>query len=425
MINGKEVRVDCGPPDDRGIRLVLASRGARSHRDRFNTDSAYHRERFRKAASDKLGLMMAQEVEDLERAIIASADETDSGADHKPLATPRLVGLDTVKAKQIHWFWDGRFPRGAIIDLHGDPGEAKSQIGLNLAARYSTGTTMPPHSLPGGCEPGNTLLLAAEDDLERTIKPRLQALDADMQRITHLKTVETWDGDERQIQLPLDLPVIEQVITEKNIGLVIVDVLSAFVQEGLNMNSDSDMRRLFSPVSALAERTQSTWLFLRHLNKKSGTSSMYRAGGSVAIIAAARAAFTVAPHPDNPATKVFAPVKFNLGPTPRSLTYTIEPAGGVSRVVWGGETDMSAHDILGSNVGGKSGSKVDAAKEIIEDVLGNGPRGSNEVEQEIERAGISKSTYWRARKELRVTAQKTDFDGQWLLSLPADDSEFQ
>lgn len=333
------------------------------------------------------------------------------------------TAVDTIEAKPIHWFWDGYFPRGAVVLIDGDPGEGKSQLAVNIAARYSIGSTMPPHTLPGG-EPGNALLLAAEDDLERTIKPRLAACDADMSRIDYLRTVETWDGDEMPIQLPLHLPVIEPIIVEKKIGLVVVDVLSTFIQEGLNMNSDADMRRLFSPVSASAERTQTTWIFLRHLNKKQGTSSMYRGGGSVAIIAAARAAFAVAPHPEDENTKVFAPTKFNLGPTPRSLTYSIEPAGGVSRVVWGGETDMSAHDILGGNRGDKGGSKFDQAKEIIEDVLGDGPRGSNEVEQACRDAGISDSTYWRARRALKVTAEKTEYQGQWLLSLPADDSDW-
>jgi hypothetical protein len=160
------------------------------------------------------------------------------------------------------------------------------------------------------------------------------------------------------------------------------------------------------------------FLTLRHLNKKEGTRAMYRAGGSIAISGAARAQFAVAPNPDDPNEKVFVPIKYNLGPRPHSLTYTIEAAGDSSRIVWGGQSDLSAADVLrGQSDGGSN--RVDRAKEIIADILGRGPCGENEVRTACDQAGVSLSTYRRARKALGVTSEKTDFHGEWLLSLPS------
>ena len=152
---------------------------------------------------------------------------------------------------------------------------------------------------------------------------------------------------------------------------------------------------------------------------------MYRGGGSIAIVAAARAAFAIAPHPDEPGVKVFAPVKHNLGPRPHSLTYSIEAHGDTSRIVWGGETDLTAADVLQPRTSDDAGgSKVAAAKKIIFDVLIHGPRGENEVKRACLDAGSSERTYWRARKDLGVRSEKTpEFRGEWLLSLPSVNGE--
>lgn len=146
---------------------------------------------------------------------------------------------------------------------------------------------------------------------------------------------------------------------------------------------------------------------------------MYRGGGSIAIVGAARAAFAVAPDPGDATRKVFVAVKHNLGPRPASLTYTIEPFGETSRIAWGGQTDLTAADVLKSNQrGGSNAGKVERAKEIIGECLGGGPRGENEVKSACADAGLSERTYWRARKELGIVSEKTEFQGQWLLSMP-------
>src|SRR5690606_20145428 len=108
-------------------------------------------------------------------------------------------------------------------------------------------------------------------------------------------------------------------------------------------------------------------------------------------------------------------------PMPKSIGFTIEQCGATSRVVWGGTSDHTADDILGNH--GKSGgsSKLEQAKGIIADILGVGPRGENEVKQACLGEGISFSTYKRARQQLKVRSEKTDFDGEWMLTLP--DSE--
>src|SRR5262249_38294132 len=145
---------------------------------------------------------------------------------------------------------------------------------------------------------------------------------------------------------------------------------------------------------------------------------MYRGGGSVGIIAAARAGFAIAQHPEDPTAKVWAAVKHNLGPKPPSLPFWVERQAESTRVVWGEQIDFSAAEILKGQSTMNNGSKTDQAVAIITDVLSGGPRGENEVKSECEQAGISSSTYWRARKQIGVISEKAGFGAGWVLSLP-------
>ena len=57
----------------------------------------------------------------------------------------------------------------------GDPGMGKSQLAISIAATVTTGGTFPDGEK---CEPGNVVMLSAEDDAADTIKPRLEAAGA-------------------------------------------------------------------------------------------------------------------------------------------------------------------------------------------------------------------------------------------------------
>ena len=103
---------------------------------------------------------------------------------------------------------------------------------------------------------------------------------------------------------------------------------------------------MISRLTALGEETGCTFLLLRHLNKATGGTPMYRGGGSIGIVGAARAGYLVARDPDDPDTRVLACVKSNLAREPESLTYRRQSAPGtdVARVVW---TGTSVHDAAG------------------------------------------------------------------------------
>ena len=90
--------------------------------------------------------------------------------------------MSEVVAEPIRWLWEGRIPLGKVTLLEGEPGVGKSTLSLELAARVSRGGPMPSEKV-AEYGPGNVVLFSDDDDLADTIRPRLEAADADLSRI--------------------------------------------------------------------------------------------------------------------------------------------------------------------------------------------------------------------------------------------------
>src|SRR5437868_10099227 len=101
-----------------------------------------------------------------------------------PATAPLVPSFDPVGqlgARVVSWLWPGRMALGKLAILDGDPGLGKSLVALDLCARLSTGRPFPDGSLGSG--PGTALILNGEDSAEDTIRPRLQSLGSDLDRV--------------------------------------------------------------------------------------------------------------------------------------------------------------------------------------------------------------------------------------------------
>ena len=156
--------------------------------------------------------------------------------------------------------------------------------------------------------PGHVLILAGEESKEQTIVRRLKAAEADLRNVTIIDEVK--DSGTRQdmpVALPRDIPLIEKTIKERHSVLLIVDPVNCFLEEKIDPNSDASTRSgLLHHFKKMAERTGIAILLIRHFNKKAGTPTMYRGGGSIAWTAACRTSHIVGPVPGEPNKKVLA-----------------------------------------------------------------------------------------------------------------------
>src|SRR5207302_6443679 len=85
-----------------------------------------------------------------------------------------------IEGKPVDWLWPGWVPLGKLTLLDGDPGLGKSTLLLDLAARVSCQGLMPDGA--SGVR-GQVVILSAEDGAEDTIRPRLDAAGALLNRV--------------------------------------------------------------------------------------------------------------------------------------------------------------------------------------------------------------------------------------------------
>jgi archaellum biogenesis ATPase FlaH len=334
---------------------------------------------------------------------------------------PSLAGtlLSEVEPERVEWLWDGRLPFGKLAVLDGDPGLGKSVVTLDVAARLSSGL-----ELPDGqpCEPAGVVLLSAEDGLRDTIRPRLDAAGANTERIVALSTVFEAKVGERMISLTKDLSVIEEAIERVGAGFVVVDPLTAFLSEKTDSYKDQDMRRALAPLASLAEKTRAAFLVVRHLTKAAGGNTLYRGGGSIAIIGAARSGLVIAQDPEDPERRILAANKHNLSRPAPSLAFRVgEAQNGAARVEWGGTSPLSARDILKEPADPEQKSALSEAKGFLSQELADGAMAAEEVKKDARGAGISERTLKRAKREMGVRSRKRG--GVWYWELPREKSE--
>jgi hypothetical protein len=341
--------------------------------------------------------------------------------------------VSDVESEQVAWLWRGWLALGKLSVLDGDPGLGKSAVVLDIAARVSTGRPFPDGA---ECEAGagGVVILSAEDGLADTIKPRLEAADANTSCISSLGTV--WEGErgrrhERSLSLPEDIPLIEQEIGRVEAKLVIVDPLMAFLGKKIDAHKDQDVRRALAPLASMAERTGTALHLVRHLSKGESSSPVYRGGGSIGIIGAARMGALVAKDPKDEERRVLAPTKNNIAVDPKGLTYALEEAdNGAVGVRWFGASAYSAFELL-QKVRSDTAAVRGEAEDFLAALLSDGPVPKATVEDEARAANISTGTLRRAKISLGVIAARENQvggergAGRWVWKLPAGEQTGQ
>src|ERR1043166_3285913 len=185
--------------------------------------------------------------------------------------------LADVRPERVTWLAPARVPFGKPTVLEGPPGLGKSSFTLDLAARLSRG-----EGLPGDppLERAATVLLTAEDGLGDTVRPRLEAAGADCSLVHAIEAFVRPDGELADLVLPdvETMLMIEQQIEEVGARLVIIDVLAAYLSNTIDSYKDQHIRGVLRPLAALAERTNTALVVVRHLRKAGGGRAIYADG---------------------------------------------------------------------------------------------------------------------------------------------------
>ena len=167
---------------------------------------------------------------------------------------PKLVCMADIEPRSVKWIWKHRIPSGRITVLVGMPDAGKSFLTCDIAAHISMGGIWPDGS---ECQQGSVILISAEDDPHDTIRPRLDALQAEVRHIHIMSTTSRSKVTGQEMELPFslsDLDLLEAALKElDDCRLVVVDPIGSFLGGRVDAHRENEVRAVLSPLASLAE----------------------------------------------------------------------------------------------------------------------------------------------------------------------------
>jgi hypothetical protein len=278
-------------------------------------------------------------------------------------------------------------------------------------------------------EPGNVLLVSAEDDYASIIVPRLRAAGANLSRVVFLALREDKTGKVLPFSVPDDIPRLRYALGESEATFVVIDPIAAFLSEHIHSHNDASIRKAMLPLTMVAQDSGPAIVALRHLNKDDRvTKALYRGGGSIGFSGGARSVLLAAQKPDSEGEMVLAQTKSNLfrrGQI-KSLEWRVvswEDDPDIARIKWLGTSELSADELLQQYDKRHDSPQQREATALLNRVLAAGPQPSRRVEDEAKEMGISLTTMKRARRKLQVHTYRerkpSGETGAWFIHLPS------
>jgi len=310
----------------------------------------------------------------------------------------KMIRMSEVQSQEIEWLWYPFIPYGKLTIIQGDPGDGKTTMVLNLAAKLSKGEALDENMKV--TEPVNVIYQTAEDGLADTVKPRLELAGADCERIIVI--------DESDKSLSMVDERLEQAIVRTGARLLILDPIQAYLGGGMDMNRANEARDMTKKLGALAEKTKCAIILIGHMNKASGNKAAYRGMGSIDFFA--RSVLLVGRVEGESNTRAVVQIKNNLAAFGHPKAFALSEDG----FKWLGDYEITVDEVLGGIT--PKANKMEQAKQMLRELAETQSAVlSNEIFDRANELGISKRTLENAKKELGVQTRKINNAWYWEL----------
>ena len=312
----------------------------------------------------------------------------------------KMIKMSDIEAQEIEWLWYPYIAYGKLAIVQGDPGDGKTTLILNLAAKLTKGEGLDENMKV--TEPMNVIYQTAEDGLADTVKPRLLQAGADCERVLVI--------DESEKSLSMLDERIEEALIRTGARVLILDPIQAYLGSGTDMNRANEVRNMTKRLAALAEKYKCAIILIGHMNKAAGNKAAYRGMGSIDFYAVARSVLLVGRVEGEPNIRAMVQIKNNLAEFGHAKAFRLSEEG----FRWLGDYEITADEVLGGYV--QKINKLEQAKDLLRELSKELEKvESNSVYDMAKEQNISKRTLENAKREMGIRAKRENGSWYWPL----------
>jgi putative DNA primase/helicase len=282
-------------------------------------------------------------------------------ADDKFVRQVVAIEALSLKPQKMTWLWKERIPDGAITWIVGQPGNAKSLLTIEIVACATAGKPWP-DGTPNTMGAMKVLMFCGEDDLTRTVVPRLMAAGADLSKVRFLdnRSFRGTLGDSkvpgRSIDLDQDMETLLGMLkANPDTKLLICDPITG-VFGSKKISKDEEVNPILEELVDLCKVTGLTFVGVSHTPKRTTNSSIEKISGGSAVAGKCRAAFMLShdPESEDKHDHVMTIIKGNLTGNLSGMKYSTVPCSvqaegeaiDIVKIEWKEATDLTADDVL-------------------------------------------------------------------------------
>jgi DNA repair protein RadA/Sms len=333
----------------------------------------------------------------------------------RPEAHPVIISMEKVAAEPIEWLWYPYVAIGKLCIMDGDPGVGKTMWAIQLAANLSRGHPLPDQrgkpTLPCG-GPAITLLIATEDGLADTIKPRLERAGADCSLVKVFNEFVDTQGQKHGFTLQ-HRDMLERSLRDWRPRLVIIDAIQAVLGDKVDTNRANQVKALLDPLKALAETYRCAIVAMRHPAKPGQNIAklIHRGGGSMAFIGTARLGLFAEDHPTDPTKVLLVQSKSNAGDIGRTQIFSKKDG----QFEWCGVTRINKEMLAGTGRGPEPHAFLEACFWLEQRMDGGRAWPAEDILKDASAVDIGKKPLYGAKKALGIVSEETTHGWIWIL----------
>lgn len=312
----------------------------------------------------------------------------------------KMIKMSDIEAQEIEWLWYPYIAYGKLAIVQGDPGDGKTTLILNLAAKLTKGEGLDENMKV--MEPMNVIYQTAEDGLADTVKPRLLQAGADCEKVLVI--------DESEKSLSMLDERIEEALIKTGARVLILDPIQAYLGSGTDMNRANEVRNMTKRLAALAEKYKCAIILIGHMNKAAGNKAAYRGMGSIDFYAVARSVLLVGRVEGEPNIRAMVQIKNNLAEFGHAKVFRLSEEG----FRWLGDYEITADEVLGGYA--PKINKLEQAKDLLRELSKELEKvESNSIYDMAKEQNISKRTLENAKREMGIRAKRENGSWYWPL----------